>query len=304
MDVDKIRKRYQRNEDTELISNNVGAMDNFIKMLQLHSESKDKHIANIAENFEYINTLAPNFIIFECENKNCGFMSAFKAYEISRDTDMLVASHEFGHGVLSIMNDTTVPENYGTIIANAKQHAIAPENRQYFRDYIQYLSGKTDYKEKRTDAEKGPLSDIISSIFQNTGIPIGTPDNICMFPSSHPVNYYWDEKKKEPILRKIFDEDFANYYALKANNCTQELETLRNLFGDEFIQVLDNELTKASNKLELVKESEIQETTNTPMEQIKNVVVLTKSEDIQNISPLEKETQNINYKSNENMEER
>ena len=304
MNVDKIRKRYQRDEDTELISNNVGAMDRFIEMLQLHSESKDERVANIAKNFEYIDKLAPGFIIFEgSEKKDCSFLANFKAYTISKDIDMPTVSHEFGHAVLSIMNNNVVPEDYGSLIARAKQNAIAPENREYFREYIQYISSKTDDYENRTDAEK-QVADIISSIFQVESFLIGSADNVCALPGFHRRAYYYDEEKDKPNLDHIFNEDFANYYALKANNCTQELETLRNLFGDEFIQVLDNELTKASNKLELVKESEIQETTNTPMEQIKNVVVLTKSEDIQNISPLEKETQYINYKSNENMEER
>lgn len=256
MREEKIRERYQREDENDLRGTNIGAMDRFIEMLMLHEESENLHIRSIAENFEYIHILAPNFVIFQA--KDCFFMHSFKAFQISEDTDMLVASHEFGHGVLSIMNDTVVPEGYGDIIARAKQYALSLKNKENFRDYIEYLSGKTDKKEDRTEAEKGPVSDIISSIFQLQGLRIKTPDNVCIFPSSHPREYYYDEEKEQPNLKNIFDEDFANYYALKVNNCTREIETIRSLFGDEFVDMLDAELEKASEKLAKARESAIQ----------------------------------------------
>ena len=286
MEEEKIRKRYQRDDENDLRGTNVGAIDRFIEMLHLHEESNDIRISSIAQNFEYIDKIAPNFVIFQA--KDCFFMRNFKAYQISEDTDMLVASHEFGHGVLSIMNDTVVPKDYGDIIARAKQHALLQENKENFKDYIQYLSGRTDEKEDRTEAEKGPVSDIISSIFQVQALRINTADNICVFPASHTRSYYYDDEKDQPNLKNIFDEDFANYYALKVNNCEQEIETLRNLFGDEFIQALDTELTKASERLLLVKENEIQEMAKEPLEQIKNIVVFSRQGEIQEINSLEK----------------
>lgn len=286
MKEEKIREKYQREDESDLRGTNVEAMDKFIEMLRIHEKSEDLRIRSIAENFENIDILAPNFTIFQ--GKDCFFMHNFKGYQISENADMLVVTHEFGHGVLSIMNDTVVPEDYGDIISRAKQYAISPENKQNFKDYIQYLSGKTDKKEDRTDAEKGPVSDIISSIFQLQGLRIDTPDNVCIFPTSHPREYYYDEEKEQPNLKNIFDEDFANYYALKVNNCIQEIETIRRLFGDEFVNVLDTELEKASKRLTIVKESEIQESLSDPMEQIKSVVVFSRQGEIQDINPLGK----------------
>ena len=77
-----------------------------------------------------------------------------------------------------------------------------------------------------------------------------------MLPSCHSRDYYFDEEKNEMNVKRIFDEDFANFYSLKANNCEQEVETLRKLFGDEFIQVLDEELIKSAQKLEKVVDRE------------------------------------------------
>lgn len=299
MKEEEIRKKYQREDENDLRGTNVGAMNRFIDMLHLHENVEDSRISSIAENFEYVDKVAPNFTIFEGEN--CFFMHNFKAYQIAENTDMLVASHEFGHCVLSIMNDTKVPDDYGNIIKRAKQHALSAENKEYFKEYIQYISGKTDEKESRTEAEKGPVSDIISSIFQLQGLRIGTHDNVCIFPSSHSREYYYDEEKDKPKLDKIFDEDFANYYSLKVNNCKEEIQIIRNLFGDELVQTLDIELQKVSERLEAVKENEVKKQAKNPMEQIKNVVSFSRQGEIQNINSIEKvvDIENKGLQSNE-----
>ena len=297
MKDDDIRKRYQREDKNDPRGINVEAMDRFIEMLHLHAKSEDFYIRKIVENFEYIYKLAPNFSIFQGED--CYFLHKFKAYQISKDISMLDASHEFGHAVSSIMNDNVVPEGYADIIERAKQYAISSQNKENFKDYIQYLSGKNDKKEDRTETEKGPVSDIISSIFQLQELKINTVDNICIFPSSHSREYYYDEEKGQPNLETIFDEDFANYYALKSNNCTQEIETIRSLFGDEFVNVLDTELVKASERLSMVKKGEIKENLNDPMEQIKGLIVFSRQGEIKGIKPLGKETQNREGKKGE-----
>ncbi len=284
MKEEEIRKRYQREDENDPRGTNIVAMDKFIQMLSLHEESKDFRINSIVENFEVIDKVAPNFIIFQ--GKDCFFMRNFKAYQISENTNMLVAAHEFGHAVLSIMNDTAVPENYGEIIAKAKQHALSTENKENFKQYVQYLSGKTNESGERTDAEKGPVSDIFSSIFQLQGLRIGTEDNVCIFPSSHSREYYYDEEKSEPNLKNIFDEDFANYYALKVNNCVKEIETIRMIFGDEFLQTLDMELEKASERLIEAKKKEDEKVN--PLEKIKDVVVFSKQSEIENVNSIEK----------------
>ena len=281
MNEEIIRKKYQREDENDPRGVNTEAMDRFIQMLRQHQKSEDPRIVAIADNFENISKLAPNFTIFQTDNPdNCMFMPKFKVYQIAKDSNMMTASHEFGHAVLSIMNDTKVPENYGEVIARAKQHSISSENKKYFMSYVEYLCGKTENKEDRTEAEKGPLSDIMSSIFQRQGLRIGTPDNVCLFPAYHSREYYFDEKNGEPNQRKIFDEDFANYYVLKVNNCTQEIETIRRLFGDEFINVLDAELEKAYERILILKEKETQERQPDIMEQIESAIIGSRQSEI------------------------
>ena len=279
-----LRKKYQREDETDIRGTNIEAIDKMIEMVHLHEKSEDERIGKLMEVFIYMDKIAPNFTIFEAEN--CIFMRNFKAYQISKNTDMMAALHEFGHAVLAMLNDTKVPENYGLIIEKAKKYALSSENKEYFKQYIQYLAGKTVDTEKRTEGEKGPVSDIISSIFQLKELRINTPDNVCKLPAKHEISYYYDENNKTPNLKNIFDEDFANYYALKASNCTQEIETIRALFGDELIETLDDELTKISRKLEMVKE--------TPgylpdiYERIKGIIVTTKQSEVQSVNSLEK----------------
>lgn len=285
MTEEEIRKRYQREDESDSRGTNIEAMDRFIEMLKLHEKSEDSRIRSIAKDFDFFYKLAPNFVIFQ--SQECLFMPTFKAYQIAKDTNMLVATHEFGHAVLSIMNHTEIPENYGEIIKRAKEYALLPQNKENFKTYIEYLAGKTDQKDERTEGEKGPLSDIISSVFQLQGLRIGSYENVCWFPSSHSRDYYYDEAKELPKLKHIFDEDFANYYALKANNYTQEIETIRNLFGDELVQTLDEELQKAYKKLMSAKENKVQEKQENPIEQIKSVIISSRQGEIETINSLE-----------------
>lgn len=241
MDENKIRKLYQRNDPNDKRGLNEGGINNFIRMLKLHENCRDKSVRSIAEKFDVVENIAPNFTIFESKDDNeCFFMHQFKALQIGKNTDPLVASHEFGHAVLSMTTDVKVPENYGEIISRAKAHALSPENKETFKAYIEFLCKYG--KEVITDAEKGPVSDIISSVFQEPGLRIGSYENTCIFPSSHSHEYYTEKETGTPNLKVIFDEDFANFYALKATNCKKEIETLKTLFGSEFVETLENQL--------------------------------------------------------------
>lgn len=297
MNEEEIRRKYQREDENDLRGTNVKAMDRFIEMLYLHEKSEDSRIRDIVKSFEHIDKLAPNFQVFQ--GNGCFFMHNFKAYQIAEDTDMLSAVHEFGHAILSIMNDTVVPENYGDVIKRAKEHAISDERRKDFVKYIQYLSGKTEQKDDRTEAEKGPLSDIISSIFQFQALRVGSFDNICVLPSSHNRSYYYDEEKGVPNVKNIFDEDFANYYSLKVNNANKEIETIRFLFGDEFAQALDEQLEKVKDKSLTLRDDKHEEVAQDPIEQIKNVVVFTRQGELENISKEEKNKQKSEGERNE-----
>lgn len=282
MNEQEIREKYQRSDESDPRGSNVDAINRFIEMLKQHEKSTDSRIRSITLNISSLSKLAPNFTIFQ--GKGCFFMHKFKAYQIASDSNMLTVSHEFGHAVLSIANDTKVPSGYDTLISRAKQYALLPENKEYLKNYIEYLCGKTEEKDLRTEAEKGPLSDIISSIFQREGLRIGSFDNICIFPSCHRRSYYFDEENNLPNIKNIFDEDFANYYALKANNCTKELETLKLLFGGEFVQALDMQLDLARERFLPSKDISHSQPVLNPMEQIKHVISFSREGELSTLS--------------------
>lgn len=277
MDEKKIREKYQRNNPNDERGLNKGGIDNFINMLQAHENSSNISVRTIAKSFEAIETLSPNFIIFESEDDNkCFFMHQFKALSIGKDTNLMVSSHEFGHAILSMTTGLEVPEDFGQIIARAKAHALSPQNKDTFKAYVEFLCKYG--KEVITEGEKGPVSDIISSIFQEPGLRIGSFENECWFPSSHPREYYRMKDSEEPNLKTIYDEDFANFYALKATNCKKEIETLKTLFGEEFVQVLENQLELSAGIME--KTVEQTRTKLTPTESIMPLVQGVRAQEI------------------------
>lgn len=287
MNEQEIRKRFQRDDENDMRGTNVGAIDNFISMLEAHKNSSDEYIRSIAEHFGEFEKLAPNFVIFESEDPDkCFYMSNFSAFQIGKETDPLISSHEFGHAVIGVTSKTKVPDDYEGVILRAKEHALNPENKENFKSYITYLCNKENHD--RTEAEKGPVSDIISSVFQQPGFRIGSYENVCWLPACHSAEYYFDEEKDAMKVDKIYDEDFANYYSLKANNCEKEIDIIKNLFGDELIQVLDSELLKAAVILERVAERETGEET-TALDNIKSVITGTREDEIRSISDPEQE---------------
>lgn len=291
MTEQEIRKKYQRNDETDLRGANVGAIDNFIGMLEIHKNSSDEYVRSIAEHFGEFDKLSPNFVIFESQDPNeCFYMHNFAAFQIGKDTESLISSHEFGHAVIGVTSKTKVPDGYEGVIERAKSYALSPEHKEKFKEYITYLSQRNN--QDRTDAEKGPVSDIISSIFQQPGFRIGSYENVCMLPSFHNRDYYYDEEKSTVKIDKVYDEDFANFYALKANNCEKELEVLRQLFGDELLQVLDSELLKSAVILERVAAKENTENAiSSTIDSIKSVITGTTQEDIRLIKDPEKEAE-------------
>ena len=113
-----------------------------------------------------------------------------------------------------------------------------------------------------------------------------------MLPSFHNRDYYFNEEENAVKIDKIYDEDFANYYALKANNCDRELDIIKELFGEEILQVLDSELLKSAVILERVAAKEHSEPTlSSTIESIKSVITGTTQEDIRLIKDPEREAE-------------
>ena len=256
MNEQEIRLKYQRDGGSQ--GKNDIAVSRFIDMLHLHEKSDNPYIRRIVENVQNISSLAPNFTIFQSE-KSTFFMHQFCALQIKLNSDDLVLCHEFGHAILgiteqrdetknnSLRNSSHVnpPENFEEIVKQANQNAKSTKNIEKFKAYIKYLSDAN--QSERTDAEKGPVSDIISSIFQTPAFSIENKKHV--LPSYHMRDYYFDEEKGQMKVDKIFDEDFANFYTLTVNNCDKELQILREFLGEEWMHVMETRLEEASKQM-------------------------------------------------------
>ena len=287
----EIRDKYQR--DGGPAGKNDKAITKFIEMLRKHAKSNNSYIQDIVNNINNLEILAPNFIIFESEDQTF-FMHQFKALQIALNSDDLKISHEFGHCILSAINKLEVPDNFESIVKGAKHNCINEENKDKFIEYFDYLSNSDNMQ--RTDAEKGPVSDIISSVFQQPSLVFAKLNKQCVLPSFHIRSYYFDEEKGQMRTKVIFDEQFANFYALVANNCDKELQILKELLGEEWYKTMENELEKASRNIRLIKDKQ----NSDPIENIKGSITDTRAGQVPNLS---NEINRDNYKLN-NKEER
>lgn len=283
MTKEEFLNKYQRTDKNNPRGTNEKAVEVFLNMLEKQSKSSDENVRKIAGSIDAIGEVAPNFVIFEAQaGGNSFFMHNFKAFQIAPDCGYDVASHEFGHAILSMATDTKVPADFENVILRAKQHALSPENKEKFKAYVEFLSkGGAE----RTQAEKGPVSDIISSIFQQPGFRVGSFENVCMLPVFHQRSYYFDEEKDCMKIKPIFDEDFANIFALKATEATKELETLRELFGDEFMQVMESQVELVADFFEKqsTKDKTVGNIESSLNSKIMNAITGQKKSDIENV---------------------
>lgn len=262
-----IKEKYLRTDENDMRGTNSVAVNKFINMIHKHLQSDNQNIRAIGENIDKLATLAPNFILFEEQNKSANFMKIFNAMVLGNEAGDLVTDHEFGHAVYKIMCNEELDKNdFEGVVDRAKANILSKENKEDFKKYIVYLTDRNN--KNRTEAEKGPLSDILSSIFRCEQLSLkhqdGTISGPHIFPSYHSHTYYADEngKMKADV---IFDEDFANFYALSVNNCTRELNVLKRFLGDEWFQSMQNTLERAGRT---VQDQTIQQDSPTITEKI------------------------------------
>lgn len=294
MGKEEIRKKYVRHGGIQ--GKNEMAVERLINMVEEQKSCSNTYIRNIAENFDALEKRMPNFIIFESEKENnTFFMPTFNALQIDTSNNDIVLAHEYGHAVLKAFNETALPDDFNNILARAKQHALLPENKEKFMKYIEYLTDDT--KQERTEEEKGPVSDIISSVFQFPALTFAKDGIKHVLPSFHDRSYYYDEENKEPKYNKIFDEQFANFYSLTAHERENELNTLRQLFGNEFMQTMEKQLELASNRADLSKETE--EKDIIPKEKIASVIMNVTKSQIDSVRNIENELENKTKENDE-----
>lgn len=245
-----IDKYYVENFD------NKSAVDVLFFLLNKGLESSDDKVKEIYKQIPKIKDIEPRFNVFLFPNH--GYQSNFKAFNISRSNPFDTASlaHEYGHAVFDIFLEKNVPDGYDIILENARFNALNSSNKEFnygelnvkngkFRDLLEYICNQQDSK-KLNGIE--PLSDIISSMWQYPGFnnSKGSP---FILPYYHKRDYYLD-KKGSVNYKTVFDEQFANFFSLKSTNQVEALNVLRNLFGDEWFDLMENNIDQIYSLIE------------------------------------------------------
>lgn len=230
--------------------NNKAEVNSLFLIVNNGLNSDDERIKNIYEQIFNIKRIEPRFNVFFSTKMSSAYLSNFKALNINKDDiqNYLILSHEYGHAMFDILLNKKVPEEYSTIMEIAKKHALTSNNINFnygslnvqnakFRDLIEYICDKSN---KESLESVGPFSDIISSMWQTGGFKNSKGDPFIL-PFSHPRETYFDNENhiKYDV---IFDEQFANFFALKSTNSNEALETLKNLFGVEWYNFMDKNI--------------------------------------------------------------
>ncbi|MDD3452919.1 MAG: hypothetical protein PHN42_01405 [Bacilli bacterium] len=237
--------------------NNEAVIARIIKFLS--------NIKNIEFKQNFINLLNynENFKIFETNSSSSNYMANFKALSIKTSDDDYVIGHELGHAVLNLIDDTNVPNDFEQIVNNAKNNALNENNLELTINNIKHSNARLrillEYicNEKNKMEDKNPLSDIISSMWQATAFPT-VDGNILKLPAVHNPEYYFDKKKllnnvKELDYKKIYDEQFANFFILYINNRLDTLDILRKIFGNDWFNLMNNKVNELLNNLIMSK---------------------------------------------------
>ena len=251
MNVNEFKEKFQRTEENQM-GINTNVTNSIVDFIEGSKECKDENVKYFLDNFDKIDKVYQNFRVFESKDAN-GFMYLFKALNLTKDADNFTIGHEIGHVLNSMKNlrfvdpehslktQIVIPENFEKIVDNAKANCLLPENKEFFKEYVEHICKDKDI----SIAEKGPLSDILSAVFRQSGLRIGSVENVCIFPSQH-AEFYDKNMPENERMERIFDECFANVFDLKANNSEHELEIMERLFGKEFMQTFENEIEQAT----------------------------------------------------------
>ena len=247
MEKELLRNEYIFDEPNGRGHNKDG-VDRWIQMLEKHLKSNNPYICNITQNVELIKKIAPNFTIFEEEKSH--FLIRFNALviNINDDKNYLKLSHEYGHALHNILLKDSMPDNYDKIIENAKEHCKDPDIKQRFSKMVRYISNKEDSKDM---VGRSPFSNIISAIYQAPGF--NTKNGPIMLPAYHNTKDYMDDQNNIDY-KKIFREHIADFFALEANNCIEEINMLRDFFGEEFVNTIEKQFIKMNEVIKVTKD--------------------------------------------------
>lgn len=252
----------QQIESTYLVEteggNNKDAVNMLTEMVKKGLQSSDENIRTIFSNTTGIKEKFEGFNIWIGDSFKTGYLLKFGVINVqSKDiNDYVTLLHEYGHAVFDIVLQGEYPEDFENIVNQAVNNAYSFKNQKIELGDLKLEDGKflnvleymCDEKNKESTIGMGPLSDIMSAMWQVNAFSKPNGEQLVL-PYSHSREAYLKEDGGIDYKR-VYDEQFANFFSLKANNCTEELNLLRNMFGEEWYNSMNEKILEATQVLD------------------------------------------------------
>ena len=228
---------------------NMPLLEHLVDIIRIAEKSDDESVRYISQNFDKISFVSPFLKISDGPND---YKPAINILSIGSEADNSTIMHLLGD-VFQRATVREMPAEVDSFTREAIQHVKDPNNIGFFKKYVEYLA--KDNSGNVTEAERGPVSNVISQVLGQSAFKINTEDNICKLPRMDLA-----EKSQGPVTQEdVFRSIFASFFALKALNRTGEINTLTKLFGSRFVDLFESQLESAKDYFELHVKKNIKE---------------------------------------------
>lgn len=234
--IERIKKTY-----TKGIINAL-AVEELSKRIEVYLNSESEEVRNIASNLDRLKDIEPSFKITSSSDKT-SYSKDSKELGIKAGSEIDL-DRAIGE-VLVDMTSVPLEDEIKKFIQDARVSCVREENLSKFGEYLNSICDEE--KEDRTSFETGPISDIICSVFQYPVLTVGGKRYI--LPSNVKKPSYVDLERGGLDTRKIFAENFANYFTLIVNGRSLDLDILKEFLGESWSEFLDKHLAQVSSKL-------------------------------------------------------
>lgn len=253
---------FSQIEDTYLVEteggNNKNAVDMLTRMVKKGLQSNDENVRAIFSNVISLKEKFEGFNIWIGDSFKTGYLLKFGVINVqSKDiNDYVTLLHEYGHAIFDIVLQGEMVEDFEDIVKQAVSNAYSFKNQKIELGDLKLDDGKfinvleymCDEKNKESTIGMGPLSDIMSAMWQVNAFSKPNGEQLTL-PYSHSRDAYLDKEGKIDYKR-VYDEQFANFFSLKANNCTEELNLLKNMFGDVWYNSMNEKILESAQVLD------------------------------------------------------
>lgn len=232
--IERIKKTYTKG----II--NAPAVEELSRRIEVYLNSESEEVRNIASNLDRLKDIEPSFKITSSSDKTSYSKDSKQlGIKVGSEIDLDRAIGE----ALVDMNSVPEEDEIKKFIQDARVSCVREENLSKFGEYLSTICDKE--KEDRTIFEVGPISDIICSVFQYPVLIV--VGKVYILPSKK--TSYTDLERGGLDTKKIFTENFANYFTLVANGRSLDLDILKEFLGESWSEFLDKHLAQVSSKL-------------------------------------------------------